>query len=360
MCVLALTITPPVMLERTIDLKTLKYLTAFALTALLVVTVGCGGHSTPATTPTPTATPVQVTSTFTFAVPITPLSAGADSVPNGDIQMFLDGNLAVKTNFTPQFDGSGNTVTGAGPSGSSADANVSFTSVIAAKALNVTVTLKALSETPHTFGVVRLNGACSTSNSAGVVSCLGNIGAGYVMGNNPGINNGYVLQEGQTSFTSHDGTNNTFTLQMQGVLEAAYLCDANCDGHADGPDANGVYSFKANVTDESGGAPADATYSSGQWEVVELDGKGIVNITNPGPFSKPQFSASGWDRQAVTFTCNSYGDTVIAARLLPNSPSKGVVTGFNYTPQNYPTPSAVLGNVGAILYFGNTLSVHCN
>jgi hypothetical protein len=290
-----------------------------------------------------------------------------DRSANGDFQIYLDAQKVLAANFTPQWNSDGTPVTGPGPSAPETTTpdggSISYTSDITATAVNVTVNLKTVSGMPHTFGVVQLNGACMP-DEYGRRSCLGDPSN---TNGQPGINNGYVLAEGQTSFTLNAGANNSpINLTLQGVIESAYLCDAACDGQAGQPDQNGVYHITAYPTDENGNAVTGTLpYANGKWDIVELDNQNRVTIKpdNPGPYSAPNptqlASGNWWDAQKFTFTCNSTGDTAIAARLLQSNPSKGLVTGFSYTVQNYPQPGDVISSVGAATYFGNTLALHC-
>jgi len=152
------------------------------------------------------------------------------------------------------------------------------------------------------------------------------------------------------------------SLTLKGVLEAGFLCtDDSCNNSTISQNADGSFNVIAYPVDENGSAVTSSTYSNGYWDIEELDNQGIVTIKteNPGPFNAPNLDASGWDAQPFTFTCSHTGETTIGIRLLASDPANGPVTGFNYDQTNYPRPRDVLGSVGADLFFGNTLPVHC-
>ena len=242
--------------------------------------------------------------------------------------------------------------------------------------LTVTVTLTTAVGATHTFGVVETNGTCP-----GPDPCIAN-------------NSGYVLAEGQASFTPLTTASNAITLTLGGVLEAGYLCstiDSGCPNSQGTLGNDHWYHFVAIPTDEngnsvipkavpSGGWPATQTpYDSGGWQLVVTQGVGVVNIqdengtkppstTSLGPFTAPNpylRPASGlyWDGQAFEFQCVTPGTAVIAMQMVSGSPSSGSVAGFSYnSPDNYPASGALLGTVGADTHFGNGqgLIVNCS
>jgi hypothetical protein len=365
-------------------LNTLRCTATLVLAASFVACVGCGNVKGSQNVTTPQPSEKKGTSVIHFAIPIhkpgsqfltspqaskpgvraastRPRSEFIDSSANGNIVLFLDGQQVLSANFTPQWNGS-NPVLGPGPSAPATSTpdggSISYTSNVTATEIDVSVSLTTVADVAHTLGIVQLNGAC-VPDQYGRQLCLGDSGN---TNGQAGISNGYVLSEGQTSFTLNTGDDNAgLNLTLNGVLEAGFLCDDACDGHAGTPDENGVYHLTAYPTDENGNAATGKAYSNGWWDIEEMDNQNLVTITtaNPQPFNAPNIDAAGWDAQPFTFTCNGTGNTTIAARLLPTDPAKGPVTGFNYNSTNYPSPGAALGPVGADLYFGNVLSVQC-
>ncbi len=291
-----------------------------------------------------------------------------DAYSNGDFQLFMDGELVTTVNFQVQYDTKGNPILGPGPRGSEVSSLNGFSILaydyeVTAKGIEASIEVTALTNVSHTFGMVQRNGACipeSATDSYGRdLRCLG---APDSANGQLGINGGYVLAEGRTTFTLKEVSNTPIALTLQGVLESAHLCAAACDGKAGDPDASGVYHITAYPTDENGNAvQGKLAYANGWWDIQELGNQNLVTITkqNPGPYNFPNTDKSGWDAQPFTFTCNAPGDTVIAARLLQTNPTGGLVDGFPYSKANYPEPGDYIGPVGADLHFGNMLDVHC-
>ncbi|HKF46834.1 MAG TPA: hypothetical protein VKB38_05705 [Terracidiphilus sp.] len=365
----------------------MKRIAPLSLTALFVTCIGCGavkGTQNPKTT---SSSGEKGSSTVTFAIPIhspgSQFTAGpqsskararaaavksrsqfVDSSANGDFQIYLDGAKILDANFTPQWNGDA-PVQGPGPSAPESSTpdggSISYTSNVTATEIDVTVNLTTVSEVAHTLGVVQVNGACLANASGTTDWCLG--GSGAISDGFVGVNNGYVLAEGQTSFTLSPGSDNSgISLTLKGVLEAGYLCtDDACVNQTISKDENGAYKVIAYPVDENGSAVTSSTYSNGWWDIEELDNKGILTIStaNASPFNAPNINASGWDEQPFTFTCNHTGDTTIGIRLLTSNAATGPVSGFKYNQANYPKPGDVLGAVGSDLFFGDKLPVHC-
>lgn len=292
---------------------------------------------------------------------------GNDS--NGAITMFFDGtevmdHVSFGTSGTP----------GPGPSSSSAIAlpgggTFSYTSTISQGTGNqpwATVTGTFTTYTGnHTIGVVQTNGPC-IPDSYGRQLCI----AGT---------DGYVLAEGQNTFTLQPGSNNNLALYLQGVMQSAYICDEDlsgnpvCDGGIGPVQSDGTYHLYAVVADENGTAitnqqvnNATLPFDNGAYQIVEPDGNNTVSITNAGPFYGPGTDRHGLYGENISIQCNKTGSTTVEAELVgTNTPRNGGVTGYTYSygtasGDNYPAAGSVLGPVGADEYFGNTLNFSCD
>jgi hypothetical protein len=275
---------------------------------------------------------------------------------NGTFDVFVDGAQVLNASFAPPLDSSGNPIPGPGPSSNVKLANggsLTYTSTVSSTAVTVNATLTMLVGT-HTLGVVQTNGPCAP-DPYGRELCIANT-------------DGYVLSEGQASFTLVGGQAVTVPLYLRGVMESAFLCDAACDGGAGTPDASGLYHITAYASDEAGDAIYQQTDSSGNlvpfdngsYEIVETDGGGIVTLGGLAASYNTPGTAGGQYGQAFTVACNKVGIATIAMELLSADPSQGDVTGFSYTPQNYPAAGSTLSTVGADEYEGNTLTVNCS
>lgn len=288
-----------------------------------------------------------------------------DANSNGGITVIFDGQtVANDVVFAPNGGSSNVTVTEGetGPSGSGTLPNggsyayttvYTFTNTQGSGSGNqpyADVTL-TYTTTPgsHTLGVVQTDGPCADGGP-----CLSNT-------------NGYVLSEGQQTFSLQPGANTPTLLVLRGVLQSAYLCDAACDGHPGGYSSNG-YDITVFAADESGDAipyqvDANATpvpFDNGSYQIVETDANNIVTITQPAlSYSTPGQAAHSLYGEDISIACNQAGSTTVAAELVPGGPSLGSVAGFTYTSQNYPVAGSVLASVGADQYFGNTLAVNC-
>jgi hypothetical protein len=254
----------------------------------------------------------------------------------------------------------------------------------------VTATLTTVVGESHTFGVVQLNGPCLNDGL-----CLS-------------TNDGYVLAEGQTSFTLEAGDNPVVTLTLKGVLEAGFMCnvlDTACSYFPGPLAADGYYHYVAFPTDENGSPvipmvePAggwvttgawNTAYDNGGWNILLTSGTGVVDLepenytanatypdinpaygTNPNNtlinFTVPnpiEMNHSGlwWDGEGFKFKCLTTGTATIAMQMAPGSLSKGAVAGFSYTSGNYPAADALLGAVGSYIDFGNGegMTVNCS
>jgi hypothetical protein len=275
---------------------------------------------------------------------------------NGAFDVFVDGTQVLDASFAPPTDSNGNPIPGPGPSSSVALANggsLAYTSTVTSTAITVNATVTMLAGS-HTLGVVQTNGPCAP-DPYGRELCIANT-------------NGYVLSEGQASFTLVGGQTITVPLYMRGVMESAFLCDAACDGGAGTPDASGLYHITAYASDEAGDAIYQQTDSSdnlvpfdnGSYSIVETDGQGIVTLGGLAASYNVPGNAGGQYGQAFTVACNKAGMATIAMELVATDPSQGDVTGFTYTSANYPAAGSVLSTIGADEYEGNTLGVNCS
>jgi hypothetical protein len=377
--------------KRGSNLNTLKCIATLVLTASLGACVGCGGvKGLQNLTTQPSGQQQQGTSAISFAIPIntpgsqfangpqpTPSQPGVhanatrprpqfvDSTSNGNIQIFLDSNIALS--FSTQLDGNGNPSQPAGTNswqGGSATYTASTATTATGTVLSVAVNLTTVSGVQHTLGVVQTNGDCLRNVTGTTDWCLG--GSGAISEGLVGLNKGYILAEGQKSFTLNPGSNDPLTLTLQGVLQSVYLCGSNgCDNTAGSPDSNGVYTMTAYPTDENGNAILGTLpYGNVSWDIEEVGTQHLLAITNRGPFVAPQLrqnhaGGSWWDYETFSFTCTATGDTAIVARLV-NNKAAGLVTGFTYDNANYPQPGAVLGYIGADVFYGTPgIPVHC-
>jgi hypothetical protein len=339
------------------------------------VTTSSSPAPTPSTSPAPT--PTNASGTVVISIPIGRTALGPpssalrtaasakpaflDANSNGGITAIFDGQtIANDVAFAPN----GNVTQGeTGPSGSGTLPNggsfayttvYTFTNSQGSGSGNQPYADMTLTYTTvpgsHTLGVVQTDGPCADGGP-----CLSNT-------------NGYVLSEGQQTFSLQPGANTTPTsLVLRGVLQSAYLCDAACDG-GPGVYSNGAYDITVFVADESGTAvpyQVDASgnpvpFDNGSYQIVETDGSKIVTITQPASsYSTPGQALHSLYGEDITISCNQVGTTTVAAELVPGGPSSGSVAGFTYTAQNYPVAGSVLGSVGADQYFGNTLAVNC-
>jgi hypothetical protein len=357
----------------------IRILTVLAITGVMLTTAcGGGGGSSSGVTPVPTSTPsvtkkADAVSSLSFKIPF---ALGANRAPsaqgrkssvkpqyisqysNGGITILLDGQTLVdNASFVPPFDASGNPIAGPGPSGSG---TFSYTSTVSVSNGNGYVTVNGNFTTipgPHTLGVVQTDGPC-VPDSYGREQCLA-------------TTNGYVLAEGQTTFTLDSGNNLPTSLTLKGVMQGAFLCDAACDGQVGPQDANGLYHLTAYVTDESGavitqqsdGNGGFVPYDNGQYQIVETDNNGIVTLGgNTGPFTAPgSDNAHGPYGENFTIQCAKVGSTTVAAELVVPFVSTGSVTGYTYSSANYPQPltNPILSVTGADQYYGNVLNIDC-
>ena len=361
----------------------------FALAAMMAVAAcsGGGGGSTN-TLPNPGSgsgggtTQANAKSSATFFVPVNRTMGGAptttsafrtaasarlhpmfiDANSNGAIAVLLDGNNFANVPFAPNGNVSegqqGPQGSGKLPNGGSYTYDVTYTDTNSQGSgagnqpyAKIVVTYTTMPGT-HTLGLVQTDGPCQ-ADSYGRESCISGT-------------NGYVLAEGQEALNLQPGDNGATTMILRGVMQSAYLCDENCDGHAGSYSANG-YDIFVFVADESGDTipfQKDANsnpvpFDNGSYQVVEQDGNNVVTISKPGPFSSPGTDAHNLYGVEEHIACNKVGTTTVAAELLSTDPSVGSVTGFNYTANNYPAAGSVLSSVGADQFYGNTLSVNC-
>ena len=358
-----------------------KLLPALVVVSLAACSGGGGGSSTP-TVPNPSTNPSSQQAskaTITFSFPLGNGTFGTGTraavrsqsatrhplfidgaATNGAITMYFDHNLvmdhvAFNTSGTP----------GNGPSGSANLGNggsFSYTSTIAQGDGNqpwVTVTGNISTFAGnHTLGLVQTNGPC-IADQYGRKQCI----AGT---------NGYVLADGQQTFTFQAGNSNSLSMHLKGVMQSAYICDVDlqdnpvCDGHIGPTQADGTYHLYVVVADENGTGITNQqvngtslSFDNGPYSIGEQDNNGIVNITNAGPFTAPGTYRHGLYGEYIKVSCNKPGPTSIAAILGSGAPSAGPVTDFNYSSSNYPASGSVLGSVGADQYFGGTLSFDC-
>ncbi|HEY8313055.1 MAG TPA: hypothetical protein VIG51_02675 [Candidatus Baltobacteraceae bacterium] len=214
---------------------------------------------------------------------------------------------------------------------------------------------------------------------------------------------GFVLSEGQSTYTLNGGSNPAATLSLKGVADSAFLCNwPDCNGTVGTPAADGTYSIMAFASDHEGDAivqQKDASgavvpLANGPISMVETDSNHIVTIGNPGPFTDAggdttmhngyaSLVPTGWlGGHLITIKCNAMGSTKVAMELGSTSPAAGAVTGFDYTapiditkdpvdPSNgqpfptpqtsvWTTPGQIIGSVPTFQDFGNQLSVNCD
>lgn len=365
-----------------------KFLYSFVVLALVSTFAGCGGTSSGTTQQS-----IPGTSTVAFSIPLhqpgSQFAAGPalrsgvntalarpefiDPAANGSISGYFDGQLVMTLNlglinWTGSFPviPSGDLT---GTAGTSDGSTISWTSTLTGSTLSVAATVNTLvNGNSHTFGVVQTNGACLFVDGS---PCIDG-------------NAGYVLAEGQTSFTASDSN---ITLTLGGVLQSGYLCNPNdttgCSTFPGPTGMDGLYHYMAFPTDENGNpvianvAPPTGVpmtpYDNGAWQIVVSDST-VVNVTpehleysktaadaNPlnilGPFTLPNpFPLSmWWDGEGFSVQCLKAGTSIISMQMMPGTGSKsaGTVNGFTYSSQNYPAAGAVLGNIGASTYFGN-------
>jgi hypothetical protein len=309
------------------------------------------------------------------------------------LQMYLDRNNVATISFTGLPTVNGNLKPGPGPSAPSTSTpdggSISYSSVITATEIDVTVNLTTTTDTQHNLGVVQTNGACLPNVTGTTDWCLG--GAGTVGEGLPGTNLGYVLAEGQTSFTLNSGSSNPgVSLTLQAVLQSGYICPTppyagGCDGTPGTPDGNGWYHITAMPTDENGTTAIPQTapsqgwnsyltpYGNGAWQISEVDENHVIDLqpdltttglgpyTTPNPIQRP--SGLYWDGQYAKFKCLKTGTATIAMHLYQGASGSTAVhvDGFSYnSPTNYPDTGALLGPVGADVFYGNgRLTVQC-
>jgi hypothetical protein len=287
-----------------------------------------------------------------------------DRYSNGSLLAYIDGTQAFSLDLSSLVDANGNPISTAGPSGSSTlpnGATVQYSSTVSATSLTVTGQINISSGVSHSFGAVETNGDCLYIDGS---PCLGD--PGY----SGGLNKGFVLAEGQTSFTLQPNSTANVTLTLAEVIEAGYICypDAvGCDQSvtldASAPSAI-IYGFPVDETGDTITGSNDK-YSNGPWQFVETDGEGIVTLSNPGPFSNPNpgpYGTSGktWDHQATTVSCNKTGTATLQLHLSPGTPSKGTVAGFSYTSENYPASGSHLSKIGGTEFYGtDAFTVNC-
>jgi hypothetical protein len=314
-----------------------------------------------------------------------------DAYSNGSIYGYLDGQLAMTLNFGTciTWDSTTGTIPtliagcmdSTTPISGTGGSTISYTSAITTgSTLNVTVTLTTVVGVLHTFGIVETNGAC-LKNQESEYSCI-------PYGGNPGLNLGYVLAEGQTSFTPTAGPNDAIILTLGGVLEAGYLCatsDPTCSVLPGPVGTDGWYHMVAFPTDENGNPVIPYTgvvpdtgvvpgwktpYDNGAWQIVVTSGQSVVSVlpdnanpigSNPlnnlGPFTiaNPyKISGNWWDGEGFKFQCLTTGTATIAMKMVDTSLAKGNVVGFSYSNLNYPATGALLGAIGSDpVNFGN-------
>lgn len=369
----------------------LRLLSILALTGIGLAACGSGSgasSSVPAAPPAPNAPgshqAAKATLSFSFALgngqiagtaPLLRHQSSAHrmfidgNASNGAITMFFDGvevmdHVSFGTSGTP----------GPGPSSSSSislpgGGSFSYTSTISQGTGNQPwVTVNGTFSTytgNHTIGVVQTNGPC-IPDSYGRQSCI----AGT---------DGYVLAEGQNTFTMQPGSNNNLALYLHGVMQSAYICDEDlsgnpvCDGGIGPVQSDGTYHLYAVVADENGTAITNQQvggstlpFDNGSYQIAEQDQNGIVTITNAGPFSGPGTDRHGLYGENITIKCNQTGSTTVAAELAgTNTPLGGGVTGYTYAygtaaGDNYPAAGSILGAVGADQFFGNELNFSCD
>lgn len=395
-----------------------KFLYSLVVLALVSTLAGCGGSSSGSTQQS-----APGTSSVAFGIPLhqpgsqltggpAASSGGAqafgahpefvDQYSNGKILGYLDGatnqtpvmtvNLAGITwsssgvptiNIPGDFTGSGTTADGGTISWTS-----TLSSVSTGYTLNVTANLSTLvNGASHTFGVVETNGQCTVDQYNDPLLCISG-------------NDGYVLAEGQTTFTPTAGPTDLITLTLGGVLQAGFICNTNDPSCSNfGPNgqlgSDGLYHFAAFPEDENGmpvigyAMPSggwittgswNTPYDNGGWGIVVISGADVVNVTpenmtgtdpfgsNPsgtlGPFTTPNphkvrsTSVNWYDGEGFKVQCLKAGTAFIGMQMVPSpgSWSAGKVNGFNYnsgTSGNYTAAGAFLGLTGADAYFGN-------
>jgi hypothetical protein len=304
----------------------------------------------------------------------------AFTAPGSALQLYLDTHNVATISFTGiATDSDGNLQPGPGPSATSTSTpdggSISYHSTITSTEIDVTVNLTTISEMQHTLGIVQTNGAC-----VGTDPCIAN-------------NSGYVLAEGQTSFTLNTGSSNSgVSLTLQPVLEAGFICPTGsyplgCNGTPGALGTDGWYHITAMPTNENGVTaipqtkPADwapylTAYGNGAWQIEELDENHVVDLEpdtdlgtdSLGPYitPKPIQRPSGyyWDGQYAKFKCQKNGTAIIGMRLYPGAPGSKAVKadGFTHNSNNYPDAGALLGSTGSDIFYGNGagMTVQCN
>ncbi|MGR4065219.1 MAG: hypothetical protein ACLQPV_07195 [Vulcanimicrobiaceae bacterium] len=249
-----------------------------------------------------------------------------------------------QTNFT--FDSYSGTLNLASPPSSPIDLGhgqtMTYTSEVAGDYYQVSITLTALPG-EHTIGLTLLD----ASNN--------------------------ILSEATQTYNLAPGTNTNATLVLNGYLGSGFICDwPSCDGTLGSPSTAStpgqppIYTLVAFPADIDGwvimnqldSSNAPVPFANGGFVIAENDGNGIVNITNPGPFTTPGTAAnynnngslggpSGSWYSGYTFTlqCANVGTTTVymypsnvgspppATGLVgsnPNGPN-GTQTGFGVT-----------------------------
>ena len=214
---------------------------------------------------------------------------------------------------------------------------------------------------------------------------------------------GFVLSEAQNTYLLTGGANPPATIFLRPVADSAFLCDANCDGHAGPALANGSYFIQAFVSDHEGdtfGWQKNVPLDNGPYSIVENDnGNGlnnnIVSIASTDNGTNGPFTDGGADNvlpangsgvgsagHNIIVTCLKVGNTTISTQLSPSGPSAGPVNGFTYTnlintsadpvnPGNgtpfpvtqtsvYTTPGMYIGTVPTFQDYGNQLAISCD
>lgn len=336
---------------------------------------GNSGSTVP-TVPGPPSNQTQAKTTMAFAIPI---HNGAPSVPskaalaspnrpyfidgdsNGGIYIYFDGQtVANDVAFAPN----GPLTAGPGPTGSGSLPNggsYSYTSQVIIGGNQDYVDVNVAFTTipgPHKIGVVQTDGSCEVAASLCIPT---NEGSGIATQTNAG----YVLAENEQTFNLVAGNSNNLTMHLEGVPESIYFCgDGPCDTAASA-NADGSYSSTVYIASESGDAIPYQSNGSTQvpfdnglgYTIEELDGSGIVTITNGGPFLAAG-DVSGVYGENITVTCKHAGSTTVAG-VLTSGGGTGSVSEFTYTAQNYPQAGSVLGSVGADIDFGNQMVLNC-
>jgi hypothetical protein len=354
---------------------------AIAATVLLAA-CGGGSGSSPITAP-PTATPVPVqkptaVQSISIRVPIPDLSVGAKkpsstsrtpqyvSLETGKITLLIDKTVVVN--------------------GASIAASQSTTTTTMANGQTVTFSATAVKDT-NGSGYYQLN------------STLDLLPGTHLLGVVLQAPDGFVLSEGEQSYTLKGGDNGAAQLALKPVVDSAFLCDQPaCVGNwhvaADGTYDN-IIAFASDHQGYAIPQQLDANnnvvpFANGPIQVVAQD-TSVVSVTvGGGPFADPgnaknlhygQSVPNGWfSGHNLAFKCLTTGSTIISMKVGPQA--AGSVEGFDYTQQIDPskdpvnpgngtpfavtqtavwtTPNQFVGTVPTYQDFGNEIHINCD